>query len=329
MLFDSNGKSTYPWIVFHSFTGVRLSVYSARYLDIAFMPPSTHRRESSGRRRKHRNSAESPATPQLPCSQKSLPEAFKASQESIDSLLEGPSNKRTKLRHIPNPHPPTILAASNMYNFSKPNHIDLTNGSGPAMMTTVQKKPVGMARSSDTSGHSEPKRLIVKNLRKSPRSDPEVYFNHVWSQLDAALSAIIINEKLPYSNEELYRGAENLCRQGRAAPLFEKLCEKCRHGIWSQFEKQLVDQARNLDDIVCLRATIEAWDAWNVRLVCHCCCCFTHCLPNKARKQFDRYSFSLTDLTSFILHHCLLSKIWARMNSDSKFSHTVPSNRVY
>lgn len=233
------------------------------------MPRSKPRSERSGGKRKYRNSDESATAPQLPSSQKSLPESFKSSnsQETLSSGVEGPSIKRTKLTHSSNPHPPSIIAASEMYDFSRPNHIDLTNGNGPATMTTVQKKTIGMARSFDTAVDPGPKRLVVKNLRKTSRSDPEKYFNDVWSKLDTALSAILVNEKVPYSNEELYRGAENLCRQGRAAPLFKTLCEKCTQGISSQFGKPLVSQAANLDDVGILSAMIEAWDAWNLRLV--------------------------------------------------------------
>ncbi|KAI4173912.1 MAG: hypothetical protein LQ343_002680 [Gyalolechia ehrenbergii] len=232
------------------------------------MPPSKFPGESSGGKRKDPSSDESITTPQLSSSQRSLPESFKssASQEALISTGWGPSSKRAKLDHSSKSHPPSTIATNKMYDFSKPNHIDLTNGNAPAMMTTVQQKPVGMATSSDTGVDTGPKKLVVKNLRKTPRSDPEKYFNDVWAKLDSALSAILSNEKVSYSNEELYRGSENLCRQGRAAPLFKTLCEKCKQGISNQFQKPLVSQALELDDIGILRANIEAWDAWNVRL---------------------------------------------------------------
>ncbi|KAL9606794.1 MAG: hypothetical protein Q9179_000001, partial [Wetmoreana sp. 5 TL-2023] len=158
------------------------------------------------------------------------------------------------------------MTVNEMYNFAKPNHVDLTNGNGPAKMTTVQKRSTGMARPSNTAAESGPKRLVVKNLRKAPRSDPEKYINHVWTQLDAALSAILVDEKIPYSNEELYRGVENLCRQGRASPLFKTLCEKCRQGISNHVEKPLVANASTLDDTGILRAVTQAWCTWTVRL---------------------------------------------------------------
>lgn len=197
----------------------------------------------------------------IPSSQRSLQDSFRSSTSHTSSVVEGSLSKKPKLFHSPSQ--PT-LTAGEMFNFSKPNHVDLTTGGGPAIMTAVQKRPVAMARSDPG-----PKKLVVKNLRKAPRSDPEQYFNQVRSQLDAALSAILVNEKVPYSNEELYRGAENLCKQGRAAPLFKTLCKQCKQGVSSQFQEPLVTQASTLDDTGVLRAVLESWEAWNARLVCH------------------------------------------------------------
>lgn len=122
-------------------------------------------------------------------------------------------------------------------------------------------KPVG------TAAEAGPRKLVVKNFRKTPRSDPEKYINEVSSQLDAALSAILADEKLPHSNEELYRGAENLCRQGRAPQLYKSLREKCQQGIEMHIAKPLLARASTLDDVELLSAVMEAWATWNIRLV--------------------------------------------------------------
>ncbi|KAL8962648.1 MAG: hypothetical protein Q9193_000980 [Seirophora villosa] len=196
-------------------------------------------------------------------SQSSLRDSFQSSASGRDAIECSPS-KRPKLSHSKSHQSVGAPAASAMYDFSRPNHIDLTNG--PATMTTVAKKPAAMARQIDASVQSGPKQLIVKNLRQTPKTDPEKYFNQILSQLDAALSAILVNEKARTSNELLYQGVENLCRQGRAAPLFKMLCEKCKEGITSQFEKPLVTQASTLDNTALLRLVMESWEAWNIRL---------------------------------------------------------------
>lgn len=242
------------------------------------MPTSDPSNEGNGGQPKKRKSKETkPPSPQD--HRDSLAEAFiRSSQESQQSNEAAPEfpSKRQKLSHSSSEQTQGDMTVNEMYSFAKPNHIDLTNGSGPAAMTTMQKRPSGMARPSNASTESGPKRLVVKNLRKTPRSDPETYVNHVGAQLDAALSAIMADKKIPFSNEELYRGVENLCRQGRAPAIFKGLCEKCRQGISSQLEKPLVSKAWTLDDEALLRAVVEAWDTWNTRLVWASClsrCC--------------------------------------------------------
>ncbi|KAL8770883.1 MAG: hypothetical protein Q9209_003534 [Squamulea sp. 1 TL-2023] len=200
------------------------------------------------------------------CQQKDNLESFHLPQSAQHQHIaseESPS-KRIKLNHPPVQEFTTSV--NNMYKFSKPNHVDLTNGNGPAMMTKVQKPSFGMAKPVGTASESGPRKLVVKNFRKTPRSDPEKYVNQVWSQLDTALSAILADEKLPHSNEELYRGVENLCRQGRAPQLYKSLREKCRQGIKTHFEKPLLSQASGLDDVGMLSAVMEAWEIWNIRL---------------------------------------------------------------
>ncbi|KAL8736024.1 MAG: hypothetical protein Q9166_000586 [cf. Caloplaca sp. 2 TL-2023] len=231
------------------------------------MPRSRTLNESSGgkpRNRKPKTLTSSPSCSQ----QKNLSDAFKRSQTTTESgtVLEESSSKRVKLNHSPAPESSKPANINEMYNFSRPNHVDLTNGNGPATMTKVQKTPLGAAKPPGTLTETGPKKLVVKNLRKTPKSDPEKYINHVLSQLDTALSAILVGEEIPHSNEELYRGVENLCRQGRAAPLFRTLCEKCNQGISSQLQEPLVAKASTLDDVGILSAVIEAWDIWNLRL---------------------------------------------------------------
>lgn len=180
--------------------------------------------------------------------------------------LEGSPSKRPKLSHPPQQDLNTRVA-NKMYNFSQPNLIDLTNGNAPASLTMVQKKP--SARSSATPAESSPKKLVVKHVRKKSLADPEVYVNQVRSQLDAALSAIFSDSQgVTRSSEELYRGVEHLCKQGRAASLFESLVEKCRQGISSRFGEPLLARASTLDDVGILQAVTELWDGWKARLVC-------------------------------------------------------------
>ena len=201
--------------------------------------------------RQRQNNSESVCLPQSP--------------QHLSIASEECPTKRIKLTHTSAPE--SSSSANNMYSFSRPDYVDLANGSGPALMTKVQKPSFGLAKPVGTATEAGPKRLVVKNFRKTPRSDPENYIKGVWSQLNTALSAILADEKPPHSNEELYRGVENLCRQGRAPQLYDTLREKCKQGIKTHFEKPLLAQAPTLDDVGMLSAVMEAWETWNVRLV--------------------------------------------------------------
>ncbi|KAL8869040.1 MAG: hypothetical protein Q9174_004568 [Haloplaca sp. 1 TL-2023] len=191
----------------------------------------------------------------------------KVQQPSTPTLFADSNGAPTPSEQDPQRTSPQIMSINEMYNFAKPNLIDLTNGRGPATMTTVQKRPMGMAKPSDSSADSGPKRLVVKNIRKTPRTDPEEYVNHVMTQLEAALSAIVTGQKLPASNEELYKGAENLCRQGRAAKVFKSVCDKCRQGVSSQIRDPLVKLVMTSENQQLLSAVMDAWNAWNGSLV--------------------------------------------------------------
>ena len=183
-----------------------------------------------------------------------------------------PSNKRVKRDHpaavdIAAQTPVEVLEPENMYSHPCITH-PKTNGapSTTASSTTASRKKEPTPPPNFTP-HTGARKLVVKNLRRAPRASPEQYINRVWEQLDAGLSAIFADEKLPYSLEELYRGVENLCRQDRAPILFEKLLEKCKHNVTTRVKEPLVAEASSKDDVELLRAVVEAWSRWNTRLV--------------------------------------------------------------
>jgi hypothetical protein len=123
-------------------------------------------------------------------------------------------------------------------------------------------------RPSNFTPHTGAKRIVVKNLRAAPRLNQEEYFETTWGQLDAALTAIFTETKPKHSLEELYKGVENVCRQGRARVLSKKLEVKTKDHMFGALRKALVDKSGDGDDIDMLRAVVEAWSTWNSRLVC-------------------------------------------------------------
>ena len=134
------------------------------------------------------------------------------------------------------------------------------------------------SRQSNFSPHTGAKRLLVKNLRTEPRLNQDSYFDKVWARLDAALAAVFESRRPDVSLEELYKGAENVCRQGRAAVLAKKLQDRCREYVSGKLHRVLVSKAENGSDA--LRAVVDAWSAWNLKLVC---VIFTKKKKNKKR----------------------------------------------
>ena len=165
------------------------------------------------------------------------------------------------------------IRPENMYTFNSTSSmangiIDLTGSPepGPSKASPFQRRLSGAARSTNFTPHTGPRKLVVRNLRTTPKSSPDQYFNQMWHQLDRALSAIFSNEKLPYPNEELYRGVENICRQERAPALYQRLCDKCKGVISGDVRASLVTSAKDLSDVEVLRAVVEAWSTWNKQM---------------------------------------------------------------
>ncbi|EEH09991.1 Cullin [Histoplasma capsulatum G186AR] len=124
-----------------------------------------------------------------------------------------------------------------------------------------------MTRPSNFTPHTGAKKLVVKNLRAIPRLDQDRYLEKVWSQLDSALTAVLADQKPEQSLEELYRGAENVCRQGNAAILAKRLQNRCEEHVSGTVLKVLLARAGECNDVDILRSVEEAWSAWNSRLV--------------------------------------------------------------
>lgn len=185
--------------------------------------------------------------------------------------------KRLKRDHLSFPSdnaapPPRTMQREQMYssfptaNTKKSEIIEISDDESPPKPSATRSKPNGAIRPKNTTPQAGVKKLVVKNLRKTPRTDPDQYYNHVWDQLDAALSAIFANEKVPYSMEELYRGVEILCRQGRAPSLYGKLRDKCKQ-VSARMERPLMAATNTGNCVDVLRTVVETWSAWTAQLV--------------------------------------------------------------
>ena len=170
-----------------------------------------------------------------------------------------PPSKRLKLEHFTSTSTMAV------------NHevVDLTISPPSSQFSSAQsqRNSVCMVKPKQPASHVGPKKIVIKNLRPAARADPNQYFDHVWSQLDAALSAIFRDAEVPHSLEDLYKGVENLCRQDHGFSLYRKLSEKCKNELMSQLGYSLTEETQDIADTAVLQAVADAWSAWNTRLV--------------------------------------------------------------
>ncbi len=220
--------------------------------------------------------------------QKTISELFSPSKlrppgSDTHAALNGtkwsPASKRTKhyssaLNQSFGKQSPEVLPTGKMYNFTSPSPnpgsvIDLTGSptSSPSKSSLTTEGRNSTVRVASFTPHTGARKLVVKNLRKTPRVDPDHYFNQVIGQLDSALTAIFDHEKIPHSMEELYRGVENICRQGRAPELYGLLSHRCKEYVSSSLKEPLLAKASSSKNIDVLRAALGAWSTWNTQLV--------------------------------------------------------------
>ncbi|KAI9711752.1 MAG: hypothetical protein M1820_001897 [Bogoriella megaspora] len=237
------------------------------------------RTTTSGKKRKFQAGpgwqSDSPSPEPPESRQQSIPEIFSSQERSskeTESATHSPS-KRLKQDTAPTTipagtTPPKSVTTAEMYNFpqkraSSGGVVDLTNA--PDKSPKASRNGFhGMK--SQVGGHGGVKKLVVKNLRPPPKANFEEYFNQVWAKLDVSLDAIFQGGKIDYPLEELYRGVENLCRQGQAADVNTRLKAKCKKNVTENIKAALIAKAGE-EDVDVLRAVLAAWARWNTQMI--------------------------------------------------------------
>jgi cullin-4 len=110
-----------------------------------------------------------------------------------------------------------------------------------------------------------PKRLLVKNFKPLRKVDPKAFLDQTWQKIDRALDTIFAQGAIDFSLEELYRGVENVCRQGMAKDVKERLVAKCKAYVGGSLQAK-VAESLGRGDVAVLRATLHAWAAWNEQI---------------------------------------------------------------
>lgn len=196
-----------------------------------------------------------------------------SSQQGIESndssragVGEGNIDRRAANMATKTSPPAKPLSNKDMYSFPSKNAtsnvVDLTSS------PESQKRKASFAGvRTPFNPHQGPKKLVVKNLRTVPRIDPQQYFEQVWTQEDKGLDAVFTNQKLSYSLEELYKGAENVCRQGKAAELYARLSRKFEAHLTDTVRDTIRQDEASSSDIDVLRSFVSAWTTWQKQLL--------------------------------------------------------------
>ncbi|KAI5205211.1 Cullin-domain-containing protein [Aureobasidium subglaciale] len=104
-------------------------------------------------------------------------------------------------------------------------------------------------------------KLVVKTLKPQPVWDANKYFEDTWAQLDRALHVIFTGAKVDFSMEELYRGAENLCRQKKADALYARLSSRCKQYVRGPMKTALLSQ-QGQSNLQVLEDVVKTWTLW-------------------------------------------------------------------
>lgn len=228
--------------------------------------------------------------------QHNIANLFAQSKEKLQEEPRTPS-KRHKSHESSPARPPNTL--DTMYNFpskSKLNTvIDLT-ATGPTNNPT--KSYASPMKQAGFAPHAGAKKLVVKNIRTTPRVQPNEYYEKVWGQLDIALTEIFLEGRPRSSLEELYKGAENVCRQGKAPELYQKLQAKCQAHVADKLLGGLTSAARTSSNIALLGDVVGAWSSWKKQLVSAEVQCGTRRTDTKVAGYYPFY---------FLLHGPILS----------------------
>lgn len=163
-----------------------------------------------------------------------------------------------------------------MYNFTSTRQ-SATNGGGTAIDLTASSPPsTPQARRINGSISRPPgrgglnpatgaKKLVVKNLKTNTQWDSNAYLEKISGQLDAALALIFKGKQEGFSKEDLYRGVENVCRQGGASKLYSRLDERCRRHVEHDMRDSLVQRAGS-PNVDILSNVMTEWAQWKEQM---------------------------------------------------------------
>lgn len=203
-----------------------------------------------------------------------------SSVDNIATSSENPSKRKlhdqqqkavaSKTSRLPHPSPSPTKGHTDLTSSAKrlkTSHSS-ANIARPANMSksigiTTRPGFVDLTRGpSNFQPHAGAKKLVIKNLRTTSRSNLEQYYDKTWNELDDALTTVFKRQDPAVPLEVLCRGVEATCRHGRAEKLFWHLKERCR-GFLEKELLPIVEREAAGSNVDSLKAVWRFWSIWN------------------------------------------------------------------
>ncbi len=108
------------------------------------------------------------------------------------------------------------------------------------------------------------RRLVIKNLKTSPRSSLQDHYDQLWTQVSDALKAIYAGQQPQQPLERLYRDVEDICRNGQAEELFHHLNSECNSYLQKNLLPHISSQIQAGSRMIeTLRIVHNGWEMWS------------------------------------------------------------------
>lgn len=123
-------------------------------------------------------------------------------------------------------------------------------------------------RQSAFQPHSGARKLVIKNLRSPVHHEARIqeYYARTERELEGALDAIFGGQSPAIPLERLYRGVEDMCRNGNADKVYRTLKDKVDKHLKSVILPR-IQSAAKVSSLEVLRRTLAEWKTWNSQTV--------------------------------------------------------------
>ncbi|KAI5459911.1 Cullin [Mariannaea sp. PMI_226] len=127
---------------------------------------------------------------------------------------------------------------------------------------------VDLTRKTAFQPYSGAKKLVIKNLRAPVSEDKQVadYYVRTKRELDSAVDAVLAGETPNVPFERLYRGVEDVCRNGDPGKIYELLRSKSEVHLKEVVLHRVLSKS-DTSNLATLRSVLEEWNIWNTKTV--------------------------------------------------------------